>query len=64
MRLELYDEDLLPEHTMCNASQTTFEKFNKAAQQAIIAAGQGTYFTNGRTNHNVIYPPKQKELAK
>ncbi len=58
MKLELYDEDLKPEHKTCNASQTTFDKFTAAAQKAILAVGEATYYTDGRTSYNVIYPPK------
>lgn len=61
MELTLYDEDLGPEHKMCNASLTNFAKFTKAAQRAIVAVGKGTYITNGGTNYNVIYPPKKKQ---
>ena len=60
MRLELFDEDLLPQHKRCNASEATFDKFTSAAKKAIMAAGQATFYTNNRTNHELIYAPKKK----
>jgi hypothetical protein len=64
MKLELYDEDLKPGIQMLSAEQATFDKFNEAAQKAILAVGKAAYCVTNHPNFsciNFIYSPEVRE---
>jgi len=58
MKLELFSDDLKPEHRHLEPMAVTFDKFTATAQWIIRAVGAGTFFNEGRTQHNVVRPPK------
>lgn len=59
MRLELYQEDLKPEHAEVNCPDARFEHFSEDVQTAISFIGQATFLRRKGTcteSYNVIKP--------
>jgi hypothetical protein len=59
MKLTLDRDDLKPEYYNINCSQTKFQHFQYAVQDAISAVGRAQFVEYDGSNYNAIYPPKQ-----